>query len=140
MRLTEVANDVIALAAAANRNREVELRKRHPHYPFVDPQDGPDPVPAEGEKLKELLARLPDDVVYKLAAVMRVGRGDIEAGEAAGRYASMRAASADAGRVAAEMADKPALAEYLADGLAELSRGGIDADRLAPIAPVGANG
>ena len=73
MKLSETVNEVIALAEAIRTYWDAELPKRHPDYPWVHPGEDDGPPPPEQKKLEDLLASLPEDVVYKLALLMFVG-------------------------------------------------------------------
>jgi hypothetical protein len=86
MKLSEAAKEVIALAEAIGRYWDAELPKRHPDYPFVRAGEDSGPPPPEEKQLKELLARLPADIVYQLALLMYLGRGDFGTDDLPGHY------------------------------------------------------
>lgn len=130
MKLSDTANEVIALAEATRNYWDTELPKRHPDYPFVHPgeDDGP---PPEENKLNDLLAHLPGDILYKLALLMNLGRGDFGTDDLEEHYQALKETVGKPERVAAQMMAKASLADYLTDGLAELKKSGLDVDRLA---------
>ena len=78
MKLSETVSEVIALAEAIRNYWDAELPKRHPDYPFVHPGEDDGPPPPEEQKLKDLLASLPEDVIYKLALITSLS-GEISA-------------------------------------------------------------
>ncbi|MGH7170835.1 MAG: DUF3775 domain-containing protein [Gemmataceae bacterium] len=130
MKLSEAANEVIALAETIRNYWDAELPKRHPDYPFVHSGEDSGPPPPEEQKLKALLASLPEDLIYKLALLMYLGRGDFGTGDLAGRYQSLKQTFGKPDRAASQMMGKATLADYLTDGLAELDKTGIDVDHL----------
>lgn len=130
MKLSETATKVIALAEAIRNYWDTELPKRHPDYPFVHPGEDSGPPPPEEKKLKALLARLPGDMVYKLALIMHLGRGEFGTDNLASHYQVLKRTYGKPGSAAAQLAEKASLAEDLTDGLAELKKAGIDMDEL----------
>jgi len=135
MKLSETAKEVIALAEAIRNYWDTELPKRHPDYPFVHPGEDSGPPPPEEKKLKDLLTRLPEDVIYKLALIMALGREDFETDDLVGHFLEMKDAYGKPDWAIAEMTGKATLADYLTDGLAKLNKNGIDVDQLT-FAPV----
>ena len=109
---------------------EAELPKRHPNYPLVHPGEESGPPPPEEKKLRQLLARLPADTVYKLLLIMSLGRGDFDTTDLGSRYEELKERFEKPEQAAAQMVAKPGLADYLADGLDELKKNDIDADTL----------
>lgn len=90
------------------------------------------PRPPEEAQLRDLLTALPDAELYKLLAVMYLGRGDFGAGgvepmtrELAGRFP-------DRSKAIRHLMAKGPLGEYLSDGLRELQAAGIDIDAPEP--------
>ncbi len=135
MKLSEAAKEVIVLAEAIRTYWDTELPKRHPHYPFIHLGEDSGPPPPEEQKLKDLLASLPEDAIYKLALIMYLGRGDFGTDDLAGRYQALRETFGNPRWAASQMMGKTPLADYLTDGLAELRKAGIDMDQLS-FAPV----
>lgn len=131
MKLSETAREVIALAEAIHDYWDTELPKRHPNYPFVNPGEDSGPPPPEEMKLKALLARLPEDVVYKLALIMDLGRGAFGTEDLAGHYEALKATLGKPEWAASQMAETVPLADYLTNGLDALNKHGIDVDQLA---------
>lgn len=131
MKLSEAANEVIALAETIRNYWDTELPKRHPDYPFIHPGEDSGSPPPEEQKLKDLLARLPEDTVYKLALIMYLGRGDFGAADLAGRYEGLKKTFGKPDWIASQMMGKASLADYLLDGLDELKKSGIDVDHLS---------
>jgi hypothetical protein len=131
MKLSQAASKVIALAEAIRTYWDRELPKRHPNYPLVNAGEDSGPPPPEEKKLRALLAKLPEDTVYRLALLMYLGRGDFGTEDLPGHFDSLRRALGDKAAAANRLADTTPLADYLSDGLAELNNIGIDVDRLA---------
>lgn len=130
MKLSEAANEVIALAEAIRNYWDAELPKRHPDYPFVHPGEDSGPPPPEEQKLKALLASLPEDLIYQLALLMYLGRGDFGTDDLTDRYQALKKTFGKPDRAVSQMIGKASLADYLADGLSELNKTGIDVDHL----------
>jgi hypothetical protein len=63
MKLAETTEEVIALAQAVRDYWNAELPRRHPNYPIINPGEDSGPPPPEEKKLRNLLARLPEDVI-----------------------------------------------------------------------------
>lgn len=138
MKLSETAKEVIDLAESARNYWAAELPKRHPHYPVITRSEDSGPPPPEEEKLRHLLSRLPDEVVYKLTLIMYLGRGDIDADDLAEEYKLVQEKFGKS-ELAAQMMEKAPLADYLADGLEELKRRHVEVDDL-PVEPANSRG
>ncbi len=131
MKFSETVAEVIALATAIRNYWDTELPKRHPNYPIVSPGEDSGPPPPEEKKLRNLLASLPPDEIYKLALLMYLGRGDFGTDDLAGHYETLKRRLARPEGVVTQLIGKAPLADYLGDGLAELKKNGIDVDHLA---------
>jgi hypothetical protein len=136
MKLSKAAKQVIVLAKAIRKYWNTELPKRHAHYPVVSPGEDSGPPPSEQKELKDLLSKLPEDIIYKLALIMCVGRGDFGTDDLPGHYEALKATFGNPDRTASQMTAKASLADYLTDGLAELKKSGIDVDNLT-LTPAG---
>ena len=130
MKLSETTKEVIALAEAIRDYWDTELPKRHPDYPFVHPGEDSGPPPPEEAKLKELLARQSEDVIYKLAMIMSLGQGYYGTDDLADRFQEMKDKYGTPDWAITMMMGHAALADYLKDGLDELNKNGIDVDHL----------
>ncbi len=130
MKLSETVSEVIALAEAIRNYWDAELPKRHPDYPFVHPGEDDGPPPPEEQKLKALLASLPEDVIYKLALITSLSWGNFGAEDVAGRYEEVKQRYETPEWAAAQMVENAVLADELIDGLAELKKAGVDVDQL----------
>jgi hypothetical protein len=133
MKLSETANEVIALAESIRNYWDTELPKRHPDYPLVNPGEDSGPPPPEERKLKDLLTSLPEDAVYQLALIMYIGRGDFGTDDLAGHYEALKETFGKPDGAVSQMIEKASLADYLTDGLAELKKNGADVDHLTPV-------
>lgn len=129
MKLSEAAGKVIALAEAIRTYWDRELPKRHPRYPLVQPGEDSGPPPPEEAELANFVARLPADDLYKLSLIMHLGRGDIGVDHLADHYRELRSTLRKP-EAASQIVGNAPVGEYLADGLAELNRSGIDLDHL----------
>lgn len=130
MKLSETAKEVITLAAAIRNYWDTELPKRHPNYPVVSPGEDSGPPPPEKKKLRDLLASLPEDVIYTLVLLMYLGRGDFGTDDLAKHYETVKQKFAKPDWAASQLMGKAPLADYLSDGMAELKKSGIDVDDL----------
>jgi hypothetical protein len=131
MSLSQAVSEVIALSTAIRKYWDTELPKRHPHYPVVAPGEDSGPAPPERDKLKDLLTKLPEELVYKIALLMYLGRGDFGTDDLATHYESLKQRYAKPEWAISQMMGKAPLADYLADGVAELKKSGIELDDLA---------
>jgi hypothetical protein len=130
MKLSEIANQVIPLAAAIRGYWEAELPKRHPQYPLVDPDADDGPPPPETEQLQNLLASLPEDIIYELRLLMDLGRMPFTIKDLARHYETLKKWYPQPAQLALVMLDNAVLADYLTDGMAELKKRGLDVDQL----------
>jgi hypothetical protein len=130
MKLSETANEVIALAEAIRDYWDAELPKRHPDYPLVHPGEDDGPPPPEEKQLKNLLEHLPADVIYKLALIANLGWGDCKTADLGKQYQKVKEKYGPPDEAAAYLASQPSLEDDLTDGLAQLKKNGIDVDQL----------
>jgi len=130
MKLSEVAQEVIRLARARREYWDAELPKRHPDYPLVHPGEDSGPPPPEEVRLRELLMRLPDDMIYKLIMIMYGGRDGFNAPELASSFEEMKRDFPRPEWAVSQMMGKALLDYYLTEGLAKLRENKIDADKL----------
>jgi hypothetical protein len=129
-KLSQAVKDVIVLAKAIRNYWDSELPKRHPDYPLVRPGEDSGPPPAEERQLRDLLAGLPEEVLYQLLLMMYLGRGDFTTDDLAQQYDALKKTFGKREWAASQMVEKAPLADYLTDGLAELAKSGIDVDDL----------
>ncbi len=130
MKLSEIVNQVIRLAEAVRTYWETELPKRHRDYPIVRPGEDSGPPPPEEKTLRDLLASLPEDVIYKLALILEVARGMVDIRNLAAGYQEVQESYDSAAEAAAYMADFVGLDDDLSDGLAELNKHKINIDKM----------
>jgi hypothetical protein len=130
MKIAAAAEKAISLAEAIRKYWEVELPKRHPHYPLVDPEADSGPPPPEEKQLRHFLSRLSDDTVYKLALIMYLGRGDFDTGDLPGEYQAITENFDSPAALISQMMEKAQLADYLLEGTAILKSKRIDLDKL----------
>jgi hypothetical protein len=130
MKLSEAVQRTIDLATRIRQYWEAELPKRHPNYPLVNPGEGDGPPPPEEKQLRQFLAGLPEDLLYKLALLMHLGRGDFPVGELAERYEELKQDSEKPEWAVEHLVAKVALADYLTEGLEELKTNRINVDNL----------
>ena len=139
MKLSETAVRVIDLATAIRDYWSTELPKRHPNYPIVSPGEDSGPSPPEEAELRSFLEKLSDDEIYKLILLMYLGRGDFGTSDLAMHYGTVRDRVRKREWAISQMEGKAPLADYLAEGMAELHKSGIDVDQLM-FAPVKSGG
>ncbi len=88
------------------------------------------PPPPESAKLKEFLAGLPLEMVYRLLLVMYLGRGDFGTTDLAEHFEQIRTTFGKPEWAISQIMGKAPLADYLTDGLDKLKRSRINADKL----------
>jgi hypothetical protein len=130
MKLATAVAKVLALAETIRDYWAVELPKRHPNYPLVDPAEDPGPSPPQEKTLRRLLGRLDEDTVYKLALIMYLGRGDFDTSDLAGDYQALRENFDGPADVISQMMEKAPLADYLTEGMTILEDQGLDLDKM----------
>jgi Protein of unknown function (DUF3775) len=130
MKLSETANEVMALANAIQEYWNTELPKRHPNYPLVRPGDEDGPPPPQQKELEHLLASLPEDVLYQLAFLVYLGKGYFVAKDLASHYEEVKQRVGTPEEAVSELADTASLGDSLEFGLEKLKRQSIDVDHL----------
>lgn len=134
MNVSEAANRVIDLAGKVRDYYDTELPKRYPNYPLVDLADIETkdvPPPPEEKELRDFLTALPSETIYQLLLIMHFGHGGFGPKDLAANYESLKETIGDADEAVAEMMDLDAtLAGELADGLEELRKHNINADKM----------
>ncbi len=130
MKVTTAVSKAIALAEAIRDYWEAELPKRHPNYPLVGPDDDPGPPPPEEKKLRQFLARLPEEVLFKVALVAYLGRGDYETNNLAADYQALRDDFDGPSELISQLLEKASLADYLTEGMTILKKEGLDLDKI----------
>jgi hypothetical protein len=79
MKLSETAARMVELATAIRDYWSTELPKRHLHYPIVSPGEDSGPSPPEEAELRDFLAGLSEEKIYKLLLLLYLGRGEFHA-------------------------------------------------------------
>jgi hypothetical protein len=130
MKLSQATNKAIRLARKVREYYAAELPKYHPAYPLVGAAEDEPPPPPEEAELRQFLESLSPEMVYQLLLVMHLGRGDIETRDLAESFAELKPQFGSPEWAISQMVEKPALADYLSDGLQSLKESRIDADRL----------
>ena len=130
MKLSQVLPEVIRLSQAASDYWETELPKRHPNYPLVYPGEDSGPPPPEEKMLRDLLDGLPEDALYKIALIMRLGFGRFGTDKLASEYQRAKEEFGPREEAVAILAATAPLGEDLSDGLEELRKAGIDVDKM----------
>lgn len=129
MTLAEIAEQVATLHSEINAYWDEELPKRHRDYPQVRDGEDSGPPPPEAAELRDLLATLPADDLYRIALTADFGRGYYPATELAehSREVHQQFGPPEVARVL--LGDDPDLT-YLDDGLAKLRVSGVAIDDL----------
>lgn len=130
MKLSEAAENVIALAREVRGYYDAELPKWYPGYPVISPADQGPPPPKEERELRNFLRSLPSEMIYRLILVMHLGRGDFGADDLPGSYEALKQTFGKPEWAVSQMMGKAPLANYLSDGLVELERQRIPVDEL----------
>ncbi len=133
MKFTDTVRRVIELGAASREYWNRELRKRHPNYPILTPGTSEDdiPPPPEQTELWAFLRALPPEQVYRLIALMYLGREDFPAAEYEEQVRHMPDAFPVVDWAIGQMVEKAPLADYLADGLSFAEDTGVVIDHPA---------
>jgi hypothetical protein len=130
MKLSEIINEVIPLATKIHEYWDRELPKRHPNYPLVNPGEDSGPPPPEQKQLEDLLAGLPEEIIYQLALVTESAIGSVTIDGLPKRYQEVKQRFGTPELTAFLLANKMSWDEYLMEDLAEFERRGIDVDNL----------
>jgi hypothetical protein len=131
MKLSETIKKVIPLAQAISDYWETELPKRYPNYPLVNPGEEDPPPPPEEKKLKQLLARLPENDICKIALVAHIGQRGYGTDDLPARFQRLKEWEfEDREWAATRMSTDTSLALDLLEGLDLLKKKGLDVDHL----------
>jgi len=130
MTIEMAVSKALALAEVIRDYWEIELPKRHPRYPFVDPDADSGPPPLEEKKLRQFLARLRLDTLYKFALVMYLGRGDLDTHDLQGKYQELRKDFGSPSSLISFIMDQASLADYLEWGMEILKTQQIALDNM----------
>ena len=132
MTLSDAAQRIIALSKAILEYWDIELPKRHPDYPIVNPGEDSGPPPKEAKELHDMLQALSEEEIYKLILLMHLGRGDLEVSDLDEELRRTKERFRQRETAIAHLEGKVSLAEYLSDGLNAIGKSGVDLDRLVP--------
>jgi hypothetical protein len=131
MTVSEAAHRVIDLARKVRDYYATELPKRHPNYPLVGFDEESVLPPAEEKELRDYLATLSDETIYQLILIMYLGRGDLGTNDLEESYETLRGTIGDSEQAVSQMMIyKATLADELSDGLEELRKHKINADKI----------
>ncbi len=130
MKLASIVNKAVKLSEDLFRNWEIEERKRYPHYPLLYPgEEEEGPPPAQAKKLRELLAGLPEETLYKLALLKDVGDGAVKTNALQGGYQDLREVWDNPAELIEMLVESP-LDYSLPEGLERLKKAGLDLDKM----------
>jgi hypothetical protein len=130
MKLATAMSKVRALAELIRDYWERELPKRHPHYPLVYDGEDDGPPPPEEKKLRQLLARLPGETLYKIALIMNVGGHAVPVSDLGGGYQQLQEEFENPSDLASFLTVRAQLADDLEEGVEMLESQHIDLDKL----------
>lgn len=130
MKLSQVLPEVIRLSQAVSDYWETELPKRLPNYPLVYPGEDSGPPPPEAKTLRDLLDGLPEDTLYKIALIMRLGFRRFGTDKLASEYQRAKEEFEPREAAVAILAEAGSLGDELSDGLEILGKAGIDVDKM----------
>jgi hypothetical protein len=132
VKLSEVVKKVIKLARARNEYWDIELPKRHPDYPLVNPGEDSGPPPPEQVELREFLKELPDDTIYKLLLIVDLGRSYLDMKDLASQFEEIKEDWADPEEAIPYLTEYGPVDDYLERGWDKLKENRIDVDKLLP--------
>ena len=135
MTFSDTVKRVIDLTAAINDYWDEELPKRHPNYPLVEEGVDDGPPPPEEKELSDLLHALPPADVYRLAALMYLGRDRRPGTEWEAKAIKVADEWPNIQSLVRVMKGKGSLGYYLAEGRDALAAHGIDMDEAVGITP-----
>ena len=130
MKLEAAASKAISLAKAIRDYWATELPRRHPKYPFVDPNTDSGPPPPEEKQLRRFLLRLAPETLDKLALIMNLGREGFYTSNILPNYQSLREEFRSSESLVSYMIDQAQLADYLEEGMTILKAHSIDLDKM----------
>ena len=145
-QLSEKIRRIIDLAEAIRNYWDIELPKHHPDYPLIHAWEDSGPSPPEAGQLNAYLKSLDSEDIYKIIMIMYLGREDFEVDQVRDvrdldpYVDDMKETFDTPSDAISQMISKSPLGEYLADGLAELEKRGIDIDRWGAAAHLNRNG
>ncbi len=129
MTMSELIAEVSSLSRATHGYYERELPRWFPKYPFVQEGETEGPPPPEEARLRDLLDGLPDETLYALSTIERIGQHGLPADDPEAGYEQNRKAMEP--RLASfRLLRNQYLAEELAEGVARLKAAGFDVDSL----------
>jgi hypothetical protein len=130
MKLSEVLKKVLPLAEAIRDYWDRELPKRHPDYPLENPGEESGPPPPEEQELRDFLASLPGEMVYKVATVASLWRAGPDLSRLGEEYQALEEMFEYPEMMISYLVETGALADQLIDALAELKKRKINVDKL----------
>lgn len=130
MSFSQTLDQVVTLATTIQDYWHAELPKRHARYPFVSPDEDSGPPPREAAELVQLFSKLPQDEIYKLLLVTEVGTGAVSPHDLWQGYERALDRYPTSVQAATVLTGNAALADYLTDGIEELSSAGVDVGSL----------
>ncbi|QEH31881.1 hypothetical protein OJF2_03480 [Aquisphaera giovannonii] len=139
MTLSEVVGEIIRLGDASRAYWDRELPKDHPHYPLILDGEKQTPPPPEDAQILSILESLPEAQIYAVALLMYLGRGDFAADRIPSAIPRVKKMLPTKDLAIDQIMSQTALAEYLADAVAEARRRRIDLDDLASCDAVAVN-
>ena len=117
MSFLDTVHRVIDLARQTNEYYDAELPKYHRDYPLIRPGEvGPPPPRAEAE-LEAFMGSLPSDSIYRLMALMYLGRGDFAADDLQAMQTDLKKTYPKRKQAIDQILSKGPLAKYLRQGL-----------------------
>jgi hypothetical protein len=130
MALMETIKEVSALSKAIHEYKDREIAECLPNYPLLGPGEEEPPPPPEEGQLRALLASLPEDTVYALSLVERIGQYGLGTDRLPELYAEVKRGMPDRQMPAARLVSNQYLSDDFAEGVERLEQGGYDVNRL----------
>jgi hypothetical protein len=130
MKVSEIAQEVISLAKAANEARSANGADDSPIVASGAYTATVKPRMVEERRLRDFLEKQSASTIYMLLAITYLGRGDFEAKELLEQYRDMGDAFGNAQLAARQMFGMWTLPEFLENGMAKLARARVNVDKL----------
>ncbi len=130
IKLTEILPELLRLYEERSDYCENELPKMYADYPLVGPGEDPDPPLPQDAQIRELLERLPGDMVYQLILIMDLGLEHFGTQDLAEQFDAIKDDFGKPESARSFIVGLGSFASSLTDGLAKLEESQIDVDKL----------
>jgi hypothetical protein len=130
-KLSEVIPELIRLFEERDDYQEIELPKLYKDYPLVSPGEDPESPPAPQEaQIRQLLKKLPEDMIYQLLVIMDLSRYYYSTSDLAELFEEMKADFDKTESAISFIVGLGSFSTSITEGLAKLEASQIDVDNL----------